>query len=190
MEDNQQSQAWQSTGEPYEMPHDAKADFSENDEVPVYYYCIGWFLLIAIIAGIAFGAWWFFLKDKIDLGGEGDGEPTVEEGMIGPEGGSVTDASGASVTVPEGALERSVKIEIVKVATGRVTDDYHLKPDGFEFKRPVTVSIPFKVSGLDYYEQPEDIYLLYRYNRYGNESEVITRADRSKRMVSTQVSRF
>jgi hypothetical protein len=74
-------------------------------------------------------------------------------GMIGPAGGTVTDGSGASVTIPAGALDREVAITVAgatgpaDLPTGAATvvpllGGAACGPDGTAFSAPVTLTIP------------------------------------------------
>jgi hypothetical protein len=82
-------------------------------------------------------------------GGGGDG-PWVP--AIGPAGGTVTGANGATIVVPPGALAQEVDLRITEidpasanlpVGVERVSAVYALTPHGTAFSMPVTVAIPF-----------------------------------------------
>jgi len=184
---------YESMPEPQEEPAPATLlDAVVEEDVPVYYYCFGWIVILVVLAGLVFGAWWMFLRD--DDGAEvlpppidsGDGT----DDLIGPDGGEAVSPDGAKITVPKGALDTRVKVEIVKVTDGRVTNLYHLKPDGQEFKKAVTVLLPYKERGLYAGETPYDIFLNYQYTRYGTKNRVATTVNTSSKVVSTRVTRF
>jgi Cys-rich repeat protein len=67
---------------------------------------------------------------------------------IGPEGGTIsTENNEAMLEVPEGALDRTVTIEIVEAAgvpPGNVGKAFDFKPDGLKFLKPVTITIAYK----------------------------------------------
>lgn len=84
-------------------------------------------------------------------GGGGAGPPPVAAG-IGPAGGTVTAANGASVTVPAGALAAAVSIGIAVDSSGapalppgtRTVGAIHaMTPHGTTFAQPVTLAIAF-----------------------------------------------
>lgn len=89
------------------------------------------------------------------LGGCGD-EASPPTAGVGPEGGTITLADGATLEIPPGAVPSGVLVE------GAVADDaelpqhsgwrvhgrvYAFTPHGTEFNKPVTISIPVVVSG-------------------------------------------
>ncbi|MBI5526204.1 MAG: hypothetical protein HY897_07700 [Deltaproteobacteria bacterium] len=71
---------------------------------------------------------------------------------IGPEGGTVsTENNEAMLEVPEGALDRTVTIEIVEAAgvpPGNVGKAFDFKPDGLKFLKPVTITISYKAGDV------------------------------------------
>ncbi|MHB1621390.1 MAG: PKD domain-containing protein [Sulfuricella sp.] len=97
-------------------------------------------------------------------GGGGGGSTSVGSGSMSAAGGTVTDASGASVTVPRDALmsaTANVAITSTPLATGTslqvsiqgsatsVSKQYTLTQDsGFNFTAPVTVTLPYDTTGL------------------------------------------
>jgi len=71
--------------------------------------------------------------------------------VIGPDGGTISEPSGATVIVPPGAMESDVTIRVAKDSTGAPAlpeavqgagDVLAITPHGSEFKRPVTVRLP------------------------------------------------
>lgn len=92
-------------------------------------------------------------------GGGGDNTPPAGNtppasgGGVGPAGGVVTGAYGATVTVPAGALSSTVNIAIAResdnapsfppIDVNAVGAVYEITPHGTTFSQPVTVSIPF-----------------------------------------------
>lgn len=79
--------------------------------------------------------------------------PPASGGGVGPAGGVVTGAYGATVTVPAGALSSTVNIAIAResdnapsfppIGVNAVGAVYEITPHGTTFSQPVTVSIPF-----------------------------------------------
>ncbi|QGY43853.1 hypothetical protein GM418_09345 [Maribellus comscasis] len=72
-------------------------------------------------------------------------------GEIGKAGGEVTitesssPLNGVTVTIPEGALDKNVNIE-VEASTNPYQDDrtfVNFKPDGLEFEKPVQITLPY-----------------------------------------------
>ena len=85
-------------------------------------------------------------------GGGGSSAPPPQ--TIGPAGGTVTSAEGASVTIPPGALSSEVAIAVTKSSTiapalPQIPDVqpagvfFDLTPHSTTFALPVTVSVPF-----------------------------------------------
>lgn len=76
------------------------------------------------------------------------------QGNIGPEGGIVQTADGASVEIPAGALKTNQTISITNI-TGTDTIIYNgcrvykLEPDGLIFSDSVIIKLPFDDSYLD-----------------------------------------
>ena len=77
--------------------------------------------------------------------------PPPPEPVIGADGGTVTDASGASVIVPAGALSEDTTIRIARDSTGAPAlpadltaagDIYVITPHGGDFSAGVEVRIP------------------------------------------------
>src|SRR5215831_1956694 len=71
---------------------------------------------------------------------------------IGPAGGTVTEASGAKVVIPPGALTQDSPIAVTQIAAGApalptgvtaVGAIYAFTPHGTVFASPVTITIPF-----------------------------------------------
>ncbi len=85
-----------------------------------------------------------------DSTAEGDAAPSGSSKQIGSEGGTVTEGD-ASVEVPGGALESSVKIGIAESAVKVDPPAGYLlagpaiafTPHGLEFKVPVTLTLPY-----------------------------------------------
>ena len=90
-------------------------------------------------------------------GGGGDGggvvpPPAPTEVTVGPAGGTVTDASGAQVVVPAGALAQATTISVGQSSKGApplpagVTvfgPMFAFTPHGTAFAAPVTITVPF-----------------------------------------------
>jgi hypothetical protein len=74
---------------------------------------------------------------------------------IGPRGGEIVSADGRlTLTVPEGALDQTVAIEIAEVTDrpdGAVGPAYELLPAGTSFTRPATVTFELEDDDLQYY---------------------------------------
>jgi uncharacterized repeat protein (TIGR02543 family) len=72
--------------------------------------------------------------------------------VVGPEGGTVTDSRGASVEIPAGALAEETTITIATYSDGGdiysrhgvtpFTGGANFGPDGIEFLKPVTITLP------------------------------------------------
>src|SRR5262245_30266284 len=73
-------------------------------------------------------------------------DPAAESGTIGPQGGMVTASDGATIEIPEGALDSDVEISITKLESApefSLGAGYRLGPDGQTFQKPVTLTFPF-----------------------------------------------
>ena len=109
-------------------------------------------------------------------------------------GGTATyrDRDGGTVVVaiPAGALSQDTLIEISQVAEGRVTNRYHFKPDGLAFLKPVTITIPYKESGLRTNETPEDIKLSYWFFGKSNKEMLQYSVDKEAHTLSADVNEF
>lgn len=158
-------------------------------------------LVVLILAGV--GIWYYLTRrtpgvppSKAPPKQEETSEEPEDTGLIrAAKGGTVVykDSFGreAKIIVPAGALTRDTKIEIEWVASGRVTDLYHLKPDGLKFLKPVTVAIPYKESGLAEEETPYDIDLEYWQKGAYEDKELLDfRVDKTEKMLSTAVRSF
>ena len=76
----------------------------------------------------------------------------VHSQVVGPDGGTVTDSRGASVVIPEGALAEETTITIATYEDGSGIYSRHgvtpftggadFGPDGIEFLKPVTITLP------------------------------------------------
>ena len=73
--------------------------------------------------------------------------------IIGIDGGTITTSSGASITIPPGALSNGTEITIEPYdhqsdskeyapAIGDIAGGVVLGPEGLSFKEPVTITIP------------------------------------------------
>ena len=105
--------------------------------------CITAFILILLLAVSFHGC-----------GGSDDGSPVdTDDGLIGPDGGIVTDPGGASVTIPAGALDAATDIS-VRTLLGKsdlpsdsqpflpMLGGAEFGPSGTDFNLPVTLTIP------------------------------------------------
>lgn len=115
--------------------------------------------------------------------------------LISLENGGVAmyrdrDGGMVSVSIPAGALERDTLIEITMVATGRVTNRYHFKPDGLVFLKPVTIAIPYKEYGLRAGETPEDIRLSYWFQGKWDKETLQYSVDKEAHTLSADVNQF
>ena len=99
-------------------------------------------LLFAIIVAIAFTG----------CGGSGGGTPPPLVPKIGSAGGTVTEASGAKVVIPAGALTQDTAIAVTQTNVGApplpagVTPFgpiYAFTPHGTSFAVPVAMTVPF-----------------------------------------------
>jgi hypothetical protein len=95
---------------------------------------------------------WAAALAAIMLAGCGGGGDGTWVPAIGPAGGTVTGANGATIVVPPGALAQEVDLRITEidpasanlpVGVERVSAVYALTPHGTAFSMPVTVAIPF-----------------------------------------------
>jgi hypothetical protein len=95
---------------------------------------------------------WAAALAAIMLAGCGGGGDGTWVPAIGPAGGTVTGANGATIVVPPGALTQEVELRITEidpaaatlpVGVERVSAVYALTPHGTAFAVPVTVTIPF-----------------------------------------------
>lgn len=171
-----------------------------KDEYTAGGSCVKWLVFLIILAAIGFSVWYFWLKDREEEAPadrqasqqENQQEETVveEDGLVGFEGGEVTHPSGAKVIIPEGALTDKVKIEILKARDGRVTDLYHLKPDGLQFKKPIQVIIPYKEENLTDAETPYDIALYTGDNEDALTAKEKTSVLLADKKVSTEIIKF
>lgn len=79
-------------------------------------------------------------------GDEGAEQVPPSSETIGPRGGVVTSADGATIEIPEGALDREVVISITKLETAppfALGAGYRMAPDGLTFLKPVVLTFPF-----------------------------------------------
>lgn len=81
--------------------------------------------------------------------------PAPAPSGIGPAGGTVTGANGATLVVPAGALAQTVDLQVTEIAPSAanlpagvtaVGAVYALTPHGTSFTQPVTVNLPFDPS--------------------------------------------
>jgi hypothetical protein len=89
---------------------------------------------------------------------EPSGAPAVVSlDTLGPQGGTVVGLDGASVEVPEGALDTEITIRVAADSTGApsltdaprvVGNVYEVTPHGRPFDRPVTVRLPLPAVSL------------------------------------------
>lgn len=138
-------------------------DFENADELA------GWRKIFGIVGGLVVvfvimivGVGYYFAKDA----------PAAEgcDNMLSAEcnknlvsakdGGRVISEFDMEVIVPPGALEKDTEIKIEKTASGEVTDQFRLLPEGLRFLKPVTLAIPYKESGLKG-QSPDKIMLNY-----------------------------
>ncbi|MEK7523862.1 MAG: hypothetical protein AAB588_02410, partial [Patescibacteria group bacterium] len=118
-------------------------------------------------------------------------EPGDDEGVIrATNGGKIVSPDGFEVTIPPGALPQDMRIEIERVSIGRVTDLYHLKPDGLRFLKPIMLAIPYKPAGLYEGETPYDIILKYWYTQNSPQLGLQYSVDLGDTKLRTQVERF
>lgn len=84
----------------------------------------------------------------------GGSDSTIPAATLGPAGGTVTSAQGASVNIPAGALSSEVPIQVTLDTMGAaplpvniaVSDTFLLTPHGTTFNKPVTLTLPIDVS--------------------------------------------
>lgn len=135
-------------------------------------------------------------------GGGGDDVPPPSSGGtspppapgIGSSGGTVTTASGASVTVPAGALATNVAIAIDQTASGSpalpdgvtpIGAMFAVTPHGTTFAMPATVILPFDASLVTAGATPA----LYKTNA-ANEWEEVPNAVFAANTVTAEVTSF
>lgn len=87
-----------------------------------------------------------------DGGGSGGSGGATGAGPVGPAGGTVSEASGARVVVPAGALSTTVQIGVAQTAAGAPAlpagltlagPVYAFTPHGTTFAVPTTITVPF-----------------------------------------------
>lgn len=188
-----------------------KDDAVENE--PVFSYddegdstrtaCITIAVIFAILVAAGVGVWYYIshkapATNVTDVDMKPDtttGNTTAKNMISAKDGGEVIykDPYGKTVkiSIPAGALEKDTKISVAWVASGRVTDEYHLMPDGLTFKKPITVTIPYKESGLAKNETPQDIQLEYWFkNMYGSRTLLKFSIDSVAKTLSAAVDKF
>lgn len=134
-------------------------------------------------------------------GGGGDAEPTAAAPppvaatpTIGSSGGTVNEASGATVIVPAGALGANTTIRVAMDSTGAPAvpqglatagSTYVVTPHGGDFAQPVEVRIPASNAGL----RPNEELKLAK-AQPGGEWEVLTDSVLANGVLSARVSSF
>lgn len=143
--------------------------------------------VIVLLAGV--GAWHFLrsfpsegtpMFPPTPLTAELQKDPNL---IVAAIGGTIISPYGAQVHVPAGALQKNKRIEIERVTQGPVTDQFHLKPDGTKFLKPVTVAIPYK-------GEPEDILLEYWFTSGGRKQLLKYEVDASVKKLRTKIMQF
>jgi sugar lactone lactonase YvrE len=102
-------------------------------------------------SGFAWAFAWTLCAALVACGGS---DSTIPPATIGPSGGTVTSAQGASVSIPAGALSSEVAIQITTDTTGAaplpvniaVSDTFLLTPHGTTFSKPVTLTLPIDMT--------------------------------------------
>lgn len=133
---------------------------SMEEEAPGFHwfsYFVRWVVFLGILLGLVYFGWVFFQDEPTPLT---QALPVRDyEKIIGMKGGEVKLSDGASIVIPEGALDRDILVSMEKVAEGRVTDLYHMQPDFLKFIKPVLVSLPYHAENLSLEETPFEIRL-------------------------------
>jgi len=120
--------------------------------------------------------------------------PPAPPPVIGTAGGTVTEASGASVIVPAGALTTNTTIRVAKDSTGAPAlpagltgagNIYIVTPHGGDFAQPVEVRIPAPTTTL----LPNQEYKLAK-AQPGGEWEIITNSAVTEGTLSGKVASF
>ncbi|MBX3214044.1 MAG: hypothetical protein KF850_18560 [Labilithrix sp.] len=85
-------------------------------------------------------------------GEAGPGDAPDRVTTIGPGGGVVTASDGATIEIPEGALDREVAISITRLDAAplfALGAGYRMAPDGQTFLKPVILTFPFTAPPAD-----------------------------------------
>ncbi len=196
---------WQAKSEPLfpnepvivPLQNSADAADAEEDEegIPLGRILKVFFSLVvflAVIAGVFVFVWKVFLtEDGIVADNAEDTEPLPpNEKIIGVYGGEVYLEDGASIMVPEGALDRNILISIEKVDEGEneTTDIYHLKPDFLVFIKPVLVKIPYGAALSNTKEKTLDLYVFE--SKDALKTAVKTELDTENKFAVTELAVF
>ena len=125
-------------------------------------------------------------------GGHGKTNPPL---TIGPAGGNVTEASGAKVVIPAGALTQDTPIAVTQTSAGApalpagVTPFgpiYAFTPHGTSFAIPVTITVPFDPASVPRGTTPA----LYKTNATQSAWDVVSGASVSANTMVGNVSGF
>jgi hypothetical protein len=109
-------------------------------------------IIFVVVMALVWVSSWYLLK----------GFSSTDKALISAkDGGKIVTDFGVEIEVPAGALAEDTKIEVEKTGEGAVTDVYHFLPEALVFKKSITVSIPYKDSGLLPGETPWNIRLEY-----------------------------
>ena len=121
--------------------------------------------------------------------------------VAGPAGGTVSDASGAGVDIPAGALAVEAEISIGQVVNPPPLPEgvrglpttFHFGPDGLQFNVPVTIRIPYTQAELDALgvADPEDLAVYVYSLQTGAWEQVPVQAiDRENMVFIVEVTHF
>ena len=122
-------------------------------------------------------------------------DPASSRPRIGPAGGTVAEASGAQVVIPQGALTRDTEIAVTQTGAGApalpaditaVGPIYAFTPHGTSFAVPVTMTVPFNSASV-----PTGTTLaLYKTDRTQSNWEAVSGATVKGTLMSGQVTGF
>lgn len=176
-------------GAKYPFYQDEEAPSAQYDSVfPWFPYFIRWVVFLGILLGLVYFGWVFFQDEPAPL-------PQAlqvrdYEKIIGMKGGKVELSDGASIVIPEGALDRDILVSMEKVAEGRVTDLYHMQPDFLKFIKPVLVSLPYHAENLSLEETPFEIRLYIGETKNRLLTSRVTSVNPLNKVVRTELMEF
>lgn len=149
----------ETSGAKYASYQDVETIKAEDSVFPWFSYFIRWVVFLGILFGLVYFGWVFFQDEPTSTSLPQALSIRNHEKIIGKKGGEVQLSDGASIVIPEGALDRDILVSMEKITEGRVTDLYHMQPDFVRFIKPVLVSIPYHAENLSIEETPFEITL-------------------------------